>query len=50
MVSKVQITDPDGYKNYLPGDIVDYNVVADTYEPRQGSITQAVDKSTNMYL
>lgn len=50
MISKVKITDPDGYKAYLPGDIVDYNELVADYEPREGSVTVDADKALNKYL
>lgn len=50
MISKVKITDPDGYRSYLPGDIVDYNELVADYEPREGSVTVEADKALNKYL
>ena len=50
MVSRVKITDPDGYGDYLPGDYVDYNEIAATYKPREDAQTLPVDKATNKYL
>lgn len=50
MISKVRITDPDGYKHYLPGDIADYNEILANYEPREGSQELDVDKAVNKYL
>lgn len=50
MISKVKITDPDGYGSYLPGDIVDYNEIMADYQPREGSVTESVDKAVNKYL
>lgn len=49
-LNKVEITDPDGFGNYLPGDIVDYSAVAADWEPRKESVTTKVDKASNMYL
>lgn len=49
-LNKVEITDPDGFGNYLPGDIVDYSAVAADWEPRENSITTKADKALNMYL
>lgn len=50
LVSRVTITDPDGYGDYLPGEAVDYNQIAATYTPRDDAKTLPVDKATNMYL
>lgn len=50
MISRVEITDPDGYRNYRPGDIVDYNILAANYKPRDGAVTEKVDKAINKYL
>lgn len=49
-LNKVEITDPDGFGNYLPGDIVDYSGIASEWEPREGSVTTKADKAMNMYL
>ena len=50
MISKVKITDPDGYKSYLPGDIADYNEIMADWEPREGSVTVKADQALNKYL
>lgn len=50
MVSRVRITSEDGYKDWLPGDLVDYNVIAADYEPRESAVTEPVDKAVNKYL
>ena len=50
MISKVRITDPDGYKQYLPGEIADYNEIMADYQPREGSVTTTADKAINKYL
>lgn len=50
MISKVRITDNNGYGSYLPGDIVDYNELAADYTPRDNSTTEHVDKAINKYL
>ena len=49
-LNKVEITDPDGFGNYLPGDIVDYSGIAAEWEPRENSVTTKADKAMNMYL
>jgi hypothetical protein len=50
LISKVKITDPDGYGSYLPGDIVDYNEIMADYKPREDAVTETVDKAINKYL
>ena len=50
LVSRVVVTDPDGYGDYLPGDVVDYNQIAAMYQPRDDAKTMPVEKATNMYL
>lgn len=50
MISKVRITDPDGYKQYLPGEIADYNEIMADYQPREGAVTTTADKAINKYL
>ena len=49
-LNKVEITDPDGFGNYLPGDIVDYSGIAAEWEPRENAVTTKADKAMNMYL
>ena len=36
-LSNVRITDPDGFGEYLPDDIVNYNKLEATYKPRESS-------------
>lgn len=50
MISKVKITDPDGYGKYLPGDIADYNEITADWEPREDAVTEPVSKAVNKYL
>lgn len=49
-LNKVEITDPDGYEDYLPGDIVNYSSIMADYEPRKDSQELDVSKATNQYL
>lgn len=49
-LNKVEITNPDGYAGYLPGDIVNYSNILADYEPRDNSTTVPVDKAINQYL
>ena len=50
MISKVEITDPDGLGRHLPGDIVDYNEIAAEWTPREGSVKTTADKAVGKYL
>jgi len=49
-LNKVEITNPDGYEDYLPGDIVNYSNIMADYEPREGSEKLPADKAINQYL
>jgi len=49
-LNKVEITNPDGYHNYLPGDTVNYSELMGDYEPRDDSEELAPDKAVNQYL
>lgn len=49
-LNKVEITNPDGYEDYLPGDIVNYSSIMADYEPRENSQELAPDKAINQYL
>lgn len=50
MISKVKITDPDGYGSYIPGDIVDYNELMAKYTPRDDAEDVSPDAAINKYL
>lgn len=49
-LNKVEITNPDGYEGYLPGDTVNYSNIMADYEPRKDSTKLPVDKALNQYL
>lgn len=49
-INKVRITDPDGYKGYLPGDLVGYSDIASEWVPRTDSATVSTDKAIGKYL
>lgn len=36
-INHIEITDPDGFAGYLPGDIVSYNKIEANYKPRESS-------------
>lgn len=50
MVNKVKITDPDGYKDWLPGDIVSYSDIAATYTPRESAAKTRATEAVGKYL
>ena len=50
MINKVEVTDPDGYDDFLPGDIVNYSHVMAGYEPREDSTEMPVEQASNKYL
>ena len=49
-LNKVEITHPDGYHNYLPGDTVNYSELMGDYEPRDNSEELSPEKAVNQYL
>jgi len=49
-LNKVRVTDPDGYRSFLPGDVLDYSEVAATYQPRDNAVTGPADKAIGSYL
>ena len=49
-MNKVQITSEDGYKDWLPGDIVDYSRIVADYEPREDAKEQSASHAINQYL
>lgn len=49
-LNKVEITNPDGYHNYLPGDTVNYSELMGDYEPRDNSEELSPDKAVDQYL
>lgn len=49
-VNKVRITSPDGYKGYMPGDIVDYDAVTSVWKPRSTSTVVKPIDAIGKYL
>jgi DNA-directed RNA polymerase subunit beta' len=50
-LDKVRITDPNGMREHLPGDIVSYSQLQSEWEPRLGSAQKNItDNITNQYL
>lgn len=50
LLNKVEITDPDGYEDYLPGDITDYSDIAATWQPRETAKEMAAKDTVGKYL
>lgn len=50
MINKVKITNDQGYGGYYPGDIVDYDDIAQKWTPRDDSKQLPVDKAADTYL
>ena len=50
MINKVKITNDQGFGGYYPGDIVDYDDIAQKWKPRDDSKELPVDKASNTYL
>jgi len=49
-LNKVRVTDPDGYRSFLPGDVLDYSEVAASYQPRDNAVTGPASKAIGSYL
>ena len=49
-LNKVEITNPDGYHNFLPGDTVNYSEIVADYEPRDNSEELEPSKAIDQYL
>lgn len=49
-LNKVKITDPDGYKDWLPGDIADYSDIAASWKPRDTAVELDTKKAGGKYL
>jgi DNA-directed RNA polymerase subunit beta' len=50
LINHVRITDPDGRLGYLPDDLVEYDQLAATYVPREGSKTYSLANASGKYL
>lgn len=50
LVRHVKITHPDGYKGWLPDDIVEYETLASKWEPRADSKLMSPKMAINHYL
>ena len=50
MINKVRITSEDGYRSWLPGDVVSYSQVAAEYTPRDDAVDDTPEKSQGRYL
>lgn len=49
-VNKVRVTSPDGYKGYMPGDVVDYDDIINSWKPRSTSTQMRPQQAIGQYL
>ncbi len=49
-VSKVRVTDPEGYDGQLPDDIIDYDALAANWQPREGSKLKTLESANTLYM
>ncbi len=49
-LSKARITSPDGYNGYMINDVVDYDTLAGSWEPRPDSSLKTITTANNLYL
>ena len=49
-ISKVKIDKPDAIPGTLPGDVVDYEVIASRWTPRKGAVLKSPSGAVNLYL
>jgi DNA-directed RNA polymerase subunit beta' len=50
LINHVRVTDLDGHLNALPDDVLPYDYVARTYQPRPGAVEAEPHRSINKYL
>jgi DNA-directed RNA polymerase subunit beta' len=49
-IDHVRVTDNNGLGDYLPGEVVHYQVIEKDYQPRPGSSLTRIDQAYNKYL
>lgn len=49
-VNKVRVTSPDGYKGFMPGDVVDYDDIISSWKPRSTSTSMKPQQAIGKYL
>lgn len=49
-LNKVKVTDPDGYRGALPGDLISYSDLQAEWVPREDSKQMVADKAVGKYL
>lgn len=49
-IGRIRITDPEGYKGYLPDDITEYQAFSKIWKPRKTSYDTEPKKAVNNYL
>ena len=50
LISRVRITDPEGYQGHVIDDVVPYDTLAREYSPRRSSTTSRVSAASGQYL
>ena len=50
LVNHVEITSPEGFNGFMPGDIVSYDSIKNNYQPREGTQKKPPYLAKNMYL
>ena len=49
-ITRVQVTDPEGYNGHLIDDVIDYNVLAHDWQPRKNAKLKSVTTANKLYL
>lgn len=49
-VNKVRVTSPDGYKGFMPGDVVDYDDIISSWKPRSTAKNMKPQQAIGKYL
>lgn len=49
-VNKVKVTSPDGYKGYMPGDVVDYDDIVSSWKPRSTASSMKPQQAIGKFL
>jgi len=50
MIDHVAVSEPEGLGNFLPGDVISYNALADSYKPRKDAQMLEPRKAVGQYL
>lgn len=49
-ISRVQVTDPEGYSGHLVDDVIDYNMMAADWKPRASAKLKSTTTANKLYL